>query len=51
MAMDIVIRENHGLVVADAKYYRAQGIGTAPGWADMAVFGNDDTYLWVLRAL
>lgn len=35
MAMDIVVRDDFGLVVADAKYYLAKSVDTAPGWADI----------------
>jgi hypothetical protein len=35
MLMDIVIRNGSRIVIADAKYYRATSVGTAPGWPDI----------------
>jgi len=56
MVMDIVVRNGERLTVADAKYYRAVGVGSAPGWADIVkqiyyvealktVCGAADSYL------
>ncbi len=35
MQTDLVIRDGTRLIVADAKYYAATGLGSVPGWGDI----------------